>query len=85
MPLAHGKGPGWTRPLVTGAEERLSGLNPVRNFFASLFGVRRPVKAAISRRGDGPEDGPAGSGVLAPLIPPAPTLSERAAKQLGSE
>jgi hypothetical protein len=86
MPLAHGKGPGWTRPLVTGAEERLSGLNPVRNFFASLFGVRRrPAAAAISRRGLGPEDGPAGSGVPAPLVPPSPTLSGRAAKQLGSD
>jgi hypothetical protein len=86
MPLVNGNGPSWSRALVTRTERRLAGLNPVRSFFASLFRQRRrKVGAAISRRGAGPEDGPAGAGVAAPLVPPAPTLSGRAAKQFGPE
>jgi hypothetical protein len=85
MPLVNANGPSWSRALVTRTERRLAGLNPVRSFFASLFRRRRKAAAAISRRGLGPEDGPAGSGVPAPLVPPLPTLSGRAAKQLGSD
>jgi len=41
MPLVNGKGPNWSRPLVVKAEQRLSGLNPVRSFLAALFRRRR--------------------------------------------
>jgi hypothetical protein len=85
MPLVNGNGPTWSRGLVARTEQRLAGLNPVRSFFASLFRRRRKALAGLSRRGAGPEDGPAGAGATAPLVPPAPTLTARAAKQLGSE
>jgi hypothetical protein len=86
MPLVSRHGPDWVRPVLARSEERLGGLNPVLRFFASLF--RRPARqgaGSISRRSDGPEDGPAGAGVGARLIPPAPTLSGAAAKHLGAE
>jgi hypothetical protein len=62
MPLVSGKGPDWSRPLVLGAEQRLSGLNLVRGFFASLFRPRRrAAPAAVPPRG--PEaEGSAGAG-----------------------
>ena len=41
-PLANPNGPPWTRPLAKTAEQRLSGLNPIRTFLAGLFRQKPP-------------------------------------------
>jgi hypothetical protein len=84
MPLVNGRGPKWSRPLVKGAEERLSGLNPVRDFFARLFGVRSvAVPAVVSLGDDALDRGVARAGTAPPLAPAARPGS--GAKGLGAE
>ena len=79
MPLADSNGPDWVRRQKAAREGRLAGAGPIRRFLTGLF--RRSARPDFSLGNNGPEDGAAGAGSRARLLPRVPVLSGAAARR----